>query len=84
MKQGARFLGMGIASILNLLDPDIVVVGGGIAQCGEAYFTQVQETAHQQALAGMAATPIVPARLKDTASLVGAACLVWGKAENRI
>ncbi len=80
MEQGARYLGMGIASILNLLDPDIVVVGGGIAQCGEAYFNRIQETAHHQALEGMAATPIVPAKFMDSAGLVGAACLAWGKA----
>jgi len=78
--QGAEYLGIGLASILNLFDPDIVVVGGGAAQIGELYLSQVRSTAHQLALPTAASIPIMPAGLKNWANLVGAACIVWGKA----
>jgi glucokinase len=78
--QGAEFLGIGLASVLNVIDPDIVVVGGGAAQTGELYLSQVRSTAHQLALPTAASTPIVSAGLKVYANLVGAACIVWGKA----
>jgi glucokinase len=77
--QGARYLGIGLASILNLIDPDIVVVGGGAALSGEAYLAQVRSTAHDLALPTEAAVPIVAAGLKNWANLVGAACIVWEK-----
>lgn len=79
LKEGAVYLGIGIASIINLLDPDIVVVGGGAAQSGEIYFSQLQSTAAERALPGSASIPVVPARLSTWANLVGAACIVWGK-----
>jgi glucokinase len=79
LKQGAVYLGIGIASVINLLDPEIVVVGGGAAQSGEIYFSQLQATAAERALPGSAHIPVVPARLSTWANLVGAACIVWGK-----
>lgn len=79
LRSGAHYLGIGIATLFNLLDPDIVVVGGGAAQSGEVYFSAVEATARQRALPGTGDIPIVPAGLNTGANLVGAACLVWSK-----
>jgi glucokinase len=78
LKEGAEYLGVGIASVINLLDPDIVVVGGGAAQSGEVYFSQIQATAAERVLPGCAGIPLEPARLGAWANLVGAACIIWG------
>jgi glucokinase len=80
LRQGADILGAGIASLINLLDPDIVVVGGGAAQSGEIYFSRLREVAAARVLPGAVQAPIIPAALKTWANLVGAACLVWEKA----
>ena len=79
LQTGAEYLGVGIASLIDLLDPDIVIVGGGAAQSGELYFDRLRSAAAGQVLPGTAQVPIVPAQLKTWANLVGAACIVWGK-----
>lgn len=77
IQRGAFYLGVGIASLLNTLDPDIVVVGGGVAQVGETYFAEVRQVARDRAQPLVKATPIVPAHLGPQANLIGAAELAW-------
>jgi glucokinase len=84
LKQGAVYLGIGIASIINLLDPDIVVVGGGAAQSGELYFSLLQTTVAERALPGFSNISVVPARLGTWANLVGAACVVWERRKTQV
>lgn len=67
-------LAAAIASLTNVLDPEVVVVGGGIAAAGEALFAPLRSK-----VAGMEwqvcghAVQIVPALLGDKAGAVGAA-----------
>jgi glucokinase len=84
--QNAGFiLGTGIASIVNLLNPDIVIVGGGVAQTGELYFASIRQAVKERALPTVSETPILPARLGTQANLLGAACLAWqGAAEKGV
>jgi glucokinase len=77
IQRGAFFLGIGIASFLNLFDPDIIVVGGGVAQIGEKYFAEVQRVARARAQGSVRDTPIVPAMLGTHANLIGAAEFAW-------
>jgi glucokinase len=77
IQRGAYFLGIGIASFLNLFNPDRVIVGGGIAQIGERYFAEVRRVAHARAQGSVRDTPIVPATLGTHANLIGAAELAW-------
>ena len=69
-----RHLGAAIASLINLFDPDVVVVGGGF---GVAAFDQLvgpaREAARREALRGGGEVPIVRAQLGLEAGLVGAA-----------
>jgi glucokinase len=83
IERGAGFLGVGIATLLNLLNPNIVVIGGGVAQIGERYFASVRRVVKERALPTVADTPIVPAELGPHANLVGAACLAWQGLEQR-
>jgi glucokinase len=77
IQDGARFLGIGVATLINIFNPDVVVIGGGISQIGEIYFREVRSTVIDRALPFLADTPILPAKYGAESNLVGAACLAW-------
>ncbi len=67
-------LGVAIAGIANILNPDVVVVGGGISKIGDLLFDpirkEVEKRAFPQAVEGL---KIVKAELEDIAGAIGAA-----------
>jgi glucokinase len=78
-RRSVRDLAVGIASIVNGLDPELVVVGGGIARAGAALFEPMAEE-----LDGVEWRPlgrrvrVVPAALGDLAGAIGAARAALG------
>jgi glucokinase len=87
VRRAAHYLGLGLGGLINVLGPEIVVVGGGVAEAlGDAYVDLVRDAARSQALADPAGTiPIVPAHLGDDAGILGAALLAreqFGAAED--
>jgi glucokinase len=73
-RRSARYTGLVVGSMVNLLDPGIVVIGGGIAEAlGEAYVHWAAEIARRQILSSARDVPIVPSQLRDDAGLLGAA-----------
>ena len=71
----ARAIGAEIGSILNLLSPEVVVLGGGVAGAlGESFRERVWEIATRYALPGAAdGVRCVAAALEDDSGIVGAA-----------
>ena len=68
------YIGVGIANILALFDPEIVVVSGGIARAGKVLFEPLRKTVRQLVLgAEHRRYKIVAARLGDDAGILGAA-----------
>jgi glucokinase len=71
------YIGMGCVSLINLLDPAKIVIGGGVSQVGEPLFSAVRDYVSKHALnPGGRETVIVPAQLQQDAGLIGAAALV--------
>ncbi|MFG1927224.1 ROK family protein [Cryptosporangium sp. NPDC048952] len=64
----------GLASAAALLDPQVVVVGGGLAQAGDTLFTPLRAALEERA-SFLQAPTIVPAALGDEAGCHGAALL---------
>lgn len=72
-----HYIGVGCATLINLFDPDTIVIGGGVSQIGSPLFQAVQNYTSQFALNPSGRqSKIVPARLKQDAGLIGAAALV--------
>ncbi|HWD44440.1 MAG TPA: ROK family protein, partial [Actinomycetota bacterium] len=75
-----HWLGVGIASLVTIFDPDLVVVGGGVAATGELLLaparTSFERYVHARDQRDL--PPVVPARLGADAGLVGAATLALG------
>jgi glucokinase len=69
-------LGVGIASLVNILNPTVVVVGGGVIAAGEMLLGPARAVVATRALApARDVVHIVPARFGEEASMVGAAML---------
>ena len=73
VRDTARYLGAGIANLLNILNADVVVVAGGVTQAGDALFVPLRAEVRRRAFRpAVDATQIVPGMLPGTAGVVGA------------
>lgn len=69
----ATGLGRTLAGIVTTVDPDIVVVGGGLGQAGPLWWQPFEEALRSELLAELAGIPVLPASLGAGAAIVGAA-----------
>jgi glucokinase len=73
VRDTARFLGIGIANLLNVFNPDVVVVAGGVTHAGDALFEPMRAEVRRRAFKpAVEACRIVPAELTGVAGVVGA------------
>ena len=76
MNKAGRLLGLGLASILAVLDMHVIVIGGGISQAGSIFFDAIIDTIQQRALPTIAdSVEIRKALFTKHAGLIGAAML---------
>jgi glucokinase len=72
--QVGRWLGMGLADMVQILDPQMLVVGGGVVEAGELLMGPARAS-YVESLAQRGRLPVadlVPARLGNAAGVVGA------------
>jgi len=70
----ARYLGAGVANLINIFNPEVVVICGGVTQAGDRLFGPLrQEVARRAFKPAVAACRIVPGELTGTAGVYGAA-----------
>jgi glucokinase len=73
-RRSVRLLAIAIASFVNVIDPEIVVIGGGIAKSGPALFGPLRrDLAKYEWRPAGARVTVLPARLGDRAGAFGAA-----------
>lgn len=70
-----EYLGCGLVSLANILDPDLIVIGGGLSALGDLLLEPARRILARYALPGPARCPVAVAALGAEASLVGAASL---------
>jgi glucokinase len=77
VRHSAKYLGVAMASIVNLLAPDVIVLGGGMVEAmPQLYLEHVRKAVREQAMKSLArGIRIVAARLGDDAGVMGAAAL---------
>jgi glucokinase len=69
-------VGVGVANVINLFDPELVVIGGGVSQAGELLLEPACAAAHRFILPGVGTrTRIALARYGPRAGVRGAALL---------
>jgi glucokinase len=76
------YIGLALSYVINILDPQLIIIGGRIARAGEILFRPIRATASAFIIQSPTRTPrIVPARLGEKAGIFGAAALAfqeWG------
>lgn len=82
--RSTKYLSMGIASVANLLNPSIIVLGGGLVDAlGEPYLRQVRhELEGRPLLAATRAVKVVQAALGDDAGIIGGSLVARHAARN--
>lgn len=81
---GCRYLGMVIGNLINIFNPDQIVLGGGIIASSDYILPIIMEGVKESAIAGpFAGAKIKPSKLGNDAGLLGAAGLAWKKWEKK-
>jgi glucokinase len=76
IERTGRYIGTGVASVINLLNIERIVLGGGVMQAGDLILNPIIEEAKRRAfLPSFEATQIVAAVLGEDAATIGAAML---------
>jgi glucokinase len=76
LAETGRRLGAGVTSIVNALNPEVVVIGGGAVAAGDLLLDPAREVVAQRALPpGRERVRIVPAHFGDESGMLGAALL---------
>jgi glucokinase len=80
----AKVLGAGVANIINIFNPQVVVICGGVTLAGDQLFVPLRSEVKRRAFKPAAnACRIVPGELTGTAGVYGAAAVfmrhTWGK-----
>ncbi len=74
MRETAKFLGTGLANLINLLNPDMIVISGGVTRAGEHLLEPLRSEVRRRAFRkGFETCEIVVSELGGMAGVVGAA-----------
>jgi predicted NBD/HSP70 family sugar kinase len=72
LSEGAEALGIGIALLVNLLDPEAVIVGGGLGSAKTPYWPATRAWARRYLHAHAAGTALIQGELGADAGVIGA------------
>ena len=76
LDQAMAYLGIGMANLVNLFNPELLVIGGGLTKMDERLFGPVRSIIDQRAFPANAhAVRVIPAELGDDVGVLGAAAV---------
>jgi len=79
VNRAAGWLGLGLAVLFNVLDPELIVIGGSIQLFGEAYLKQVHSVLVERATRLIRPLPVIFSQVGADGGLLGAAVLAWSR-----
>ncbi|OFW76943.1 MAG: hypothetical protein A2201_01205 [Alicyclobacillus sp. RIFOXYA1_FULL_53_8] len=80
LSRAGRYLGLAISNVANLLNPEMIVLGGSLVMNSETYFLSAQTAARQHILPEFAnRIRIERAKLNDFSGAIGAAMIAFHK-----
>jgi glucokinase-like ROK family protein len=80
IRRSGRLIGQTLASAVNVLNPSMIVIGGGVSRVGNALLAEVRSAVYQRSLPlATRNLPIVMSELDDVAGVVGASVMAAGE-----
>jgi glucokinase len=80
LAQAMHYLGLGMANLVHMLNPELIVIGGGVANLGERMFGPVRRLIEELAFPEAAeAVRVAPAELGENAGVLGAAAVAMAQ-----
>lgn len=80
LAETGRYLGIGLANLINTLNPSLIILTGGVSRAGDFILNPLRETVQERALrAPRKAVTIVASRLGRNAAAVGGFTLILRK-----
>jgi glucokinase len=73
--EAGRHLGVALASLANIFDPDVFVIGGGVSAVGDLLLEPARQELRSRALPPMNKAPVKLAELGPEAGMIGAAAM---------
>jgi glucokinase len=78
ISRGATYLGIGMVSLVNAFNPEMIIVGGGVAKMGELLLEPARQVVRERAFKlASGAVRIVPAQLGDDGGVLGGAVFAY-------
>lgn len=72
-----EYIGIGLSGVVNLLNPEKIIVGGGVADAGDALIAPLKDTLTKRTMKIAGETvQVVHAQLGNTAGVIGASLLI--------
>ncbi len=83
VRNAGHLLGLGLASLLNVLNPDALTLSGGLLAMGEMYLGPMREAMRAVPFVASAATSVRLTELGDDTGLLGAAAVAFARLDER-
>jgi glucokinase len=81
LRQAGYYLGLGLVNLIHILEPQRILIGGGVSQAGELLLGPARQTVDQRLMSPVyRGVEILPAALGPDVGLMGAAALVMQEA----
>ncbi|MCK5305526.1 MAG: ROK family protein [Candidatus Omnitrophica bacterium] len=75
-----QYIGVALSGLINLLNPEVIIIGGGVSLAGKPLFDSIRKTVFERAMPNPASkVKIVPAKLGEDAGVIGASILAASK-----
>ncbi|WP_309714323.1 ROK family protein [Armatimonas sp.] len=85
LEETGYYIGLGVTSVVMLLNPEKIVIGGGVAGAGDLLFEPIRRTAFANSSSTLIKNcQIIPAELGDDAGIYGGAGLVFDALESAV
>lgn len=85
LKEAGKYLGVGLANIINIMSPEAIILTGGLIGAWNIYVQEAIKEASRRAFRDLFdAVKIIPSSLGDNAGIVGAASLVFADASSSV